>query len=261
MSSRLVPIFLAFLMIVDRANALGLPDPSVLSNPDALGLGGLPNEAIKTVGIAFDNRAYQPATPLGTSGVDLSVEATAVRVPDSFKAALVQAGFGDASQIPILPSPKLSLHKGLSDRTDIGGSLIALRDYMVVGGDIKVTLNDPELEGPTFALRLSYNYAKLGFVIAHTYSPQILMSRKMEFADPYIGLGYQYARGSVQYNFETSIPGVVVPLGPFAGAGGGAVAFLGVGLRPPHIGLKLTIEGSYSTIQAHALGLKFGFSF
>ncbi len=246
---------------VPDASAL-LPDPS---DPNSLGLGGVPNEAVKTVGIALDNRAYQPATPLGlSSGVDLSIEATVVKVPDSFKAALSSAGIDGAESIPIIPSPKLSLHKGISDRTDIGGSFIAYQGYLVVGGDIKVTTSDPEAEGPTFAIRLSYNYAKLDFVTAHTYTPQLLMSRKLEFADPYIGIGYQYVRGYVALTVPTGLPDPApqnYTAGPYNGSGGGMLAFLGVGLRPPHTGIKLTIEGSYSSAQAHALGLKFGFNF
>jgi hypothetical protein len=239
-----------------------LPDPSILSDPSALGLGNIPAEVIRVVGIALDNRPYQPATPLGlSSGADISVEATMVRIPPSFKEALELAGFGEASDIPVIPSPKINIHKGISSRSDLGGSLVWLQGYYVWGVDFKTAITDPELEGPTVALRFSYNYAKLGFVTTHTYTPQILISRRLEFADPYLGLGYQYVRGRVQYQIEIENTGIGVPFGPYRSVGGGGLAFMGVGLRIPAAGLKLTMEGSYSFVGAHALGAKFGFNF
>jgi hypothetical protein len=46
-----------------------------------------------------------------------------------------------------------------------------------------------------------------------------------------------------------------------AGAAYGFLAFTGVQFTIPNLGLQLTLEGSYSTADVHALGTKFGFAF
>jgi hypothetical protein len=263
-------IFLHFLLGPERASAQSsLPlDPSQFVDTSALE--PVASEIIKTVGMLGDHRPYQPATALGVAaGVDLSVELTLMKIPDSFKEALTGAGLSSGASIPpVLPSPKLHIHKGLGEKFDVGASLFYFRGYKFIGGDMKLVVSEPEIEGPTVALRFCYTAATIGFVQSKTYTPQVLMSRAMSFADPYIGLGYQYVTGVLDFEkTATYDPGP--PAEPvaytfrqtFTGRGGAMLAFFGVAIRPPNLGIKLTIEGAYSSAGANSLGTKFGFAF
>src|SRR4051794_7407887 len=74
-------------------------------DPDSLVSSDVVNAIVNLVGVGFQHRPYDPATPLGVAvGVDFSVEATLVKVPDSFFSSLASSGFPlGASPIPSLP--------------------------------------------------------------------------------------------------------------------------------------------------------------
>jgi hypothetical protein len=256
-------------VLYSRAHAAG-PLPDLSTDQGAL-LESISAELVKTVGIVFDHRPYQPATPLGTAaGVDLTIEATIAKVPQSFKDTMAGAGFSGVANLPVLPSPKFHIHKGMGETVDVGGSLIIYQGYKIYGGDIKVALTDPKLEGPVVAGRLSYNYSNFSYVTANTWTSQLLMSRKMVFADPYVGVGYQYVVGKAELEIPlpdgvtpemAELAGIQTAYGPYRSTSGAFIAFCGVSIQPPNIGLKLVMEGSYNTATAHTLGIKVGFAF
>jgi hypothetical protein len=144
----------------------------------------------------------------------------------------------------------------------IGGSYL-------VGGDLKICLSHPE-EGVTWAIRTSYNvnHLQIEGVTIHTttISPQLVVSKQLNFADPYVGTGFQYATGYVNAAFN--LPALASP-GPTLstihlqekGIGFGAVFFGGLSLKVPNVGFRLTLEGAYSSAQVSYLGTKIGFSF
>ena len=179
---------------------------------------------------------------------------------------------GAASGLPSLPLPRLHIHKGLGENFDLGLSGFWLTGNYLIGGDLKFVLIEGE-EGLTWAFRFCYAYNKVTVesinAVTKTYAPQILVSRKMEFADPYLGLGVAYAMGSVEADFTEQIAaeipaGFPVPdIGKFektARAYGGQL-FGGVSLKVPNSGLRLTIEMSYNTVGTSTLGVKAGFTF
>ena len=216
------------------------------------------NGMIKTIGILTDHRPYQPATPLGTSlGLDLGVEVTLSKVPADFYAA--QAALGTTpTQIPIVPIPRFHLHKGFGPVVDLGASWISYQKYSVWGFDGKIAVANFE-EGPTLAFRLNYTRATFDSISTTTWTPQVLVSRAIDFADPYIGVGYEYVYGTINYILDTPIG--PIPLPEVTGHGAAFMAFLGVAFRVPYLGVKLTLEGSYNTSDAHTLGTKIGFNF
>ncbi|MGE0615573.1 MAG: hypothetical protein AB7P04_08020 [Bacteriovoracia bacterium] len=260
------------LALIGMAATLGTAASARAAIPLPLGEGDLANQiaaqsgsvstpVIKTVGVGFMHRPYEPATPLGTSaGIDFSIETTMAKIPQDFKDALATLGNGDADGLPVLPVPKLHFHKGFG-RTDVGVSAIGYQGYLAYGADVKVVIYNPE-EGLTWALRLSYSYTKLGIVTAKTWEPAILISRGFSFANTYAGLGVQLVSGSlhVEHEFDT-------PFGPqtyaqdFTATARAVSLFMGVGFWIGPTGLKLTLEGSFSSAQAHTMGMKFGFNF
>lgn len=241
-------------------------DPGSLVDPTVLLTPSLVNATVRAMGLATDHRAYEPATPLGTSlGVDISLEATLTKLSREFFTELEKIGNNSLSSTPNYPVFRLNLHKGLGPSFDFGASLIFFDQYRTLGFEVKIPLSLPE-EGPNWALRLSYtnyyfsieNGAKVE-LSTKTFTPQIVISRPLEFAEPYLGVGYQYSFGTVTVTVPlTPLPSLVQSQG---GRGGGGTFFTGVGLKIPNTGLKITIEGAYSTADILALGTKVGFAF
>ena len=261
--------------------ALSLPFSDVLSNNLGILSNKIVNPFIKTLGIILNHRSYEPATPLGTTaGVDLGVEVTLVQMPTSLTSELATEGY-NVTFPPFLPSAKyLNFHKGISDRTDVGLSVVSFQNNLVWGADVKMVVFQPE-EGPTWALRLSYNSISLPVgtisetvvvnqitatasaslkINAVTWTPQILISKKFEFADPYIGIGYQLISGSINLTTTSNLP--IPNLNEsISGKGGSFISFLGLSLRVPGLGVRVTMEGSYCPEGYNALGAKIGIGF
>lgn len=242
-------------------------NPSDLSNPSALLDPSIVSPLIRGWGFSTDHRAYEAASGLGThAGFELSAQAVLTKLPDDFRQTLQTAGLQDPP-LPVIPVPRLILHKGLGDRLDIGFSWLRFQGISLIGGDVKVVVFKPD-EGPVWAIRMNYSASKVRFdasgaylqLEATTWKPEILLSQPLDFAEPYLGVGYELTRGSVSFNLP--LPAPFPNLSGATGAkGGGGLAFMGLALRVPGIGLRLTLDGEYSTVGAHALGAKFGFNF
>jgi hypothetical protein len=228
---------------------------------------------VTTFGLVFDHRAYEPATPLGTKiGVDLGVEVTLVQLPTSMRDSFAAQGL-DFSSLTFLPSAKiLNFHKGWTDSVDLGTSIFWFQQYRIWSVEMKVVVFNPE-EGLTWAVRLSRTALSIpigsidffgqsaSFGIATTtWTPQLVVSRKLNFADPYIAVGYQYATGGINIEGADEIR-QILGIEPVSATGGGMIAVLGLSLTPPNVGLRLTLEGAYSTAGFNSLGTKIGFSF
>lgn len=254
-------IFFGVLYFLPHAQAqVDLPfDPSLFSEISELVVGDAPEVIIRSVGLATDHRPYEPATPLGTSiGLDLGIEATLVKLPDEFSTALQNAGLTSTTAPPSIPLPRILIHKGIGNRVDIGLSWIGYRDYKIYGGDFKVVLSKPD-EGLTWALRLNYARSKISFVKTQTFTPQLLVSRKLAFADPYMGIGYQWSKGSITVPIPLPAPFDSLTQDVTAEATGKSfMSFLGVLFVLGPTGIRIGLEGSYNASGHHTLGTKVG---
>lgn len=253
------------------ARAITLDFAALGVDPDTLIDSSVRTSLTKTIGFGTQHRPYEPATPLGVAvGLDLSVEVTLFKIPDALFESLSTFGLPSSSPLPALPVAKLHLHKGFGERFDLGGSFFYLQSNWLVGGDAKITLVQGE-EGPSWAFRFCYSYASVAFspilLSTHAFSPQILVSRKMEFADPYLGIALAYGRGTISLELPADAasqlpPTVEVTPYEFSVAQAySGYAFGGVSLRIPHSGLRMTVEGAYDIGGIHTLGTKIGFTF
>lgn len=241
-------------------------DPSQFADPTTLLGFDIVSPIVKSIGLTTAHRAYEPATSLGTFvGLDMGVEVTLAKLPEDFATALTQAGSPGASNIPFLPVPRINLHKGLGPKAELGLSGILYRSYRIIGLEAKFVIAQPE-EGPTWAFRMNYTSCILTVpdtvtleLSTKTFEPEIVVSRRLDWAEPYIGIGYMAAIGTLKITVDLPDP-LPDQESSATGRGGGFLAFTGVGLRAPALGLKLTLEGSYSTEDAHTLGVKFGFN-
>ncbi len=246
---------------------------------------------VMAVGLGMDHRSFEPATPLGTAvGMDLGVSLALFKPPASLSVALENtfsnvlsgsssANFSDMNQL-VFPSLRLQLHKGIGNRVDIGISALPLvKSIPGIGGsyfygaEIKACLFRPE-EGPTISARVSYNINYLQVnaieVSTNTITPSILISRKMGFADPYLGMSLQYATGSLKMSLSpSSLPGAYASLLSGlpqvvltqTGRSYAGNFFGGVSFKFPYVGINLVLEGAYNTANMNYVGTKIGFAF
>ncbi|MBC7693651.1 MAG: hypothetical protein H7222_17935 [Methylotenera sp.] len=250
----------AGLLLSDSAQSAALPfDPSQYPDPNALIDPKFVAAIVKTIGLGTDHRSYEPATALGSYsviGLDFGVDITAAKLPKEFNDAIKLAGVKNFT-LQVLPIPRLHLHKSIGKWLGVGVSYIGYQNYKIYGGDAKVTFFEPE-EGPTFAFRLAYSTSRIGFVQTKTWNPQLVMSRRLVFADPYLGIGYQTSTGKIQ--IPISYGGYAAEINA-AGSARSFIAYSGIQFTLPTIGLQLTLEGDYSAAGIHTLGTKVGFSF
>lgn len=192
-----------------------------------------------------------------------------------------------------LPQVRPVIHKGLGSRVDVGLSGTYLPGILLgapqlslwnLGGDIKATVFQQE-EGPTVALRLCFSYSKLGFTISqnagplgtlsiplymqtYTFTPHLLMSRRLSFVEPYLGAAYILSWGSAVADL-TAVPAIA--------GGGSAIAktgfyseplvYLGASIVIPGIRLQLVpemgfkIAGLFTGTPGYSFGLKTGVAF
>jgi hypothetical protein len=243
---------------------------------------------IRTVGLTMDHRSYEPATPLGTAlGLSLGLEVTAVQPPaelnDAINSMNGATGSSGSANIPIIPSAKFHLHKGLGQFVDVGfsflppvGSIPQIQGSFFFGAELKIVLLEQE-EGLTWAVRTSYNINKLRYqdtgqdisIRTTTITPQFIISKKLLFADPYIGMATQFTSGTLDASFSIPVPEIPAELAEYIPSlsakkeakGFGLYCFGGIDIRPPATGLKFTLEGAYSPYGLNSLGTKIGFAF
>lgn len=218
---------------------------------------------VRSVGIAYDHRPYESATPLNRScsfGLDIGAEATLVKVDANFVAAVNQisaaagagGGLSSLSSLTSFVGAKVHLHKGFG-AVDLGGSLFFLMGYLMYGGDLKITLYDPP-EGPTYALRGKYSYTNLSYIEARAASAELLVSRRLAFADPYIGVGGIYLWGNMI--LPVTFLGTNYNVALDSTSAYSFYAFGGVGLDFGGSGLRIAVEGAYSLAGNPHLGAK-----
>jgi hypothetical protein len=238
----------------------GLIDPALLS---AAIPQDVADEAIRMVGNFTAHRAYQGATPISRyNSFDLNIEATLVKIGPGIIKALQSAGATSltTTDYKSLPIIKLNLRKSLNEKADLGFSGIGYVGQLILGGDVRFILHEPE-EGPTWGMRISYNYANLPAVTyvrsQNTIQTEVVASRPLDFAEPYIGLGGRYMWGTMDVPLES--PPISATK---TGSAFDLYAFTGVYF---HIigpqGLRMGVEGSYNLSSYHTLGTVFGLGF
>lgn len=221
---------------------------------------------IRSIGIAYDHRPYEGATPLTAScsfGLDIGAEATLVKVDDAFIAAIanIAAAAGGASSLSSLSSltsfvgAKVHLHKGFGP-VDLGGSLFFLMGYLMYGADLKVALYEPP-EGLTYAIRAKYSYTSLSYITARTVAGEFLLSRRLAFSDPYLGVGGIYVWGNM--TLPVDFFGTTYQVALDTASASTFYAFGGVGLDFGGSGLRIAVEGAYSLAGNPHLGVKLSF--
>jgi len=216
------------------------------------------NESAKTIGIILAHRPYQGAISIyEPSGFEVKIETTLIKIGDGIINALEANGINNASlqQAPSIPMLKGHIRKALGPSADLGISGIFYQGQYVVGGDFKFNIYDPE-EGLSSAIRLGYTYAKvpqLNLQSLSVITPELVFSRRLSFAEPYIGIGGRYITGTVSVDFP------IIGTLQKSGSGTTGYAFTGVNFMIGAKGLRLAFEGTYDLSGFSSIGTMFGF--
>ncbi|HAR41590.1 MAG TPA: hypothetical protein DCS07_02995 [Bdellovibrionales bacterium] len=246
--------------------------------------GAAAGQIVTTFGILNNHRPYEGAVAIGNK-VDLGLEVSLVHLPTSFADTLVQEGMiDDASSFAIgaLPTIKAHLHKGLGKKAEIGASGLYFRGNRILGADLKVVIFEPE-EGMTWAFRFSYaetliDLSKFGMkglpiqyegvdigqggliLNTRTFSPQLLGSVRLDFSEPYIGIGLESTSGQIEVPVTIAVQGYTQTLRTAQTSATQGLLFTGVSFRVPEVGLRLVLEGGYGTLGMSYLGTLVGIS-
>jgi len=263
-----MPVLLLLLALFSPASAQAAAfDLSLLNSSDLVG-NTIPNEvAIQTVkafGIYFAHRPYQGATSMyDVNAFDLNVEVTMMKIGDGVKNAMVDSGLTPTTpDTPGIPVAKVHFRKAMSPAVDIGISGIFYKGQYSIGGDVKIEVDNPEDGGVSKAIRLGYTYATAEYIYlksVNVISPEFVLSRRLSFAEPYLGIGGRFIFGTI------SVPFHLPPAADFnvtkSGFSTTAYAFTGVYFRLGERGLRLAMEGSYDISGFPTIGTLFGIAF
>lgn len=140
-------------------------------------------------------------------------------------------------------------------------SYIAFLKYSIYGGDFKWAFWVPD-EGPTWALRLCYAQSNLDYLRVKSWSPQLLVSRKLNFADAYLGAEYTWMTGRIvgsqTQDLGPPVGSVTVNIDVQDIKTTSASAFMGLGLRIPGVGIKIALEGPIALSKPTHWGFSWG---
>lgn len=259
-------------------------DQIVTETPLIQQFDGMAGTIVSTIGILTDHRPYRGAYPLGNSlGLEIGTEVSLVQLSNTFKTSLSTMGMSASGLPPSVPFPRLVAHKGLLPWLDLGASFLGYRTYWVYGGDAKITVYEPEEGLGAVALRLNLSHSSIEHsqdgvsykIVTDTYTPQIVVSKKLAMAEPYLGIGYQFTTGRLEVAFPVALPdpGALPPGSPEVptsvtvtvisrGTTSGLMAFGGLSFRIPQLlGFKIAMEGGWSQLGMNTLGAKVGFGF
>ncbi len=276
---RVVRIF--FLLIIGVACAT--PSRSWAQSLDALIPDSTLSPLLKTFSILTAHRPYQGAASLkagGGAGFEFGLEALLLHMPADLTAAV-----GGSGGLSVLPSARVHLGYAISPFIDVGISGLWYLGTYFAGGSLKLLLWAPE-EGPTLAVRTSYNYTYFDYagiglplpdpglqgadssgttiiLATHTLSPQVVLSKRLNWAEPYLFSGFDISTGIVTYKGSVSFAGqtVITTSSSPRKVFWGFIAGSGFIIRVPLIGLKIALEGAYSSLGMPTLGAQIGLSF
>jgi len=140
------------------------------------------------LGAALSYKAVIPATPLGITGFDLSLEVTATKL--QHLDAWDRASSGTAPDT--LYVPKLHLHKGLPAGIDLGAFYTSIpgTNISLWGAEVRYAILEGGVAQPALGLRGTYS--KLSGVDQldfNTTGLELLISKGMAIFTPYAGVG------------------------------------------------------------------------
>lgn len=140
------------------------------------------------LGAALSYKALAPAEPLGITGFDVGIEATATDMEHSALFDKASSGSGFST----LPVAKLHLHKGLPFNFDVGAFLSTAPDSNIrlFGAELRYAFLEGGVAMPAIAVRGTYTRLtgvdQLDF---DTRGVELTISKGFAMLTPYAGIG------------------------------------------------------------------------
>ena len=140
------------------------------------------------LGAALSYKALAPAEPLGITGFDIGIEATATDMEHSALFDKASSGSGFST----LPVAKLHVHKGLPFNFDVGAFLSTAPDSNIrlVGAELRYAFLEGGVAMPAIALRGTYTrLSGVDQLDLSTRGLELTISKGFAMLTPYAGIG------------------------------------------------------------------------
>ncbi len=253
---------------------------------------------INTLGALFAHRPFQGASSLTYTspdaipsdgkqpfqlGLRVELETTLMGVPAdvTVPTGTDEPGESLADSLPSVPMLRLMVKKSITPNLDFAVSGLYYQRSFFGGLSAKLLIAAPE-EGLHWAIRGTYSRTSLDFetlglpsveipvgeittatanlkLLTEQYSGELVASRKLSFAEPYFGVGILSSKGQLKVPIEITDLDYSSELATAIAINQGYYAFTGVSFFFPALGTTLGVEGSYSSLSMHSLGILLGF--
>jgi hypothetical protein len=200
----------------------------------------------KEAGAALGYRNMAPAAPLGITGFDIGVEASAMSIDKS--SSHWSAAFNDDAP-SYLVIPKIRARKGLPFGIDIGAmySYVPGSNVKLYGAELSKAILEGSVATPAVGVRATYTkLAGVNDLGLHTYGIDASVSKGFPFLTPYAGAGLMWINSEPKGDLQVLVPSLTkenisVPR-----------IFGGVVISPlPFLGI--TVEAEYAVRPIYSL--------
>jgi len=144
----------------------------------------------KEAGAAIGYRNMAPAAPLGITGFDIGVEASALSINNN--SSYWDKAFKDGTAPSYLIIPKIRARKGLPFGIDVGAmySYVPDSNIKLYGAELSKSILDGTLATPAIGVRATYTkLAGVNDLGLQTYGVDASISKGILFLTPYAGAG------------------------------------------------------------------------
>ncbi|MDH5257370.1 MAG: hypothetical protein OEX07_05165 [Gammaproteobacteria bacterium] len=161
-------------------------------NADAI-LGPTFKTVAENLVAATSYKAVAPGEPLGITGFDIGAEASVTSVKG---AADLAAAFG--TDISIIPTAKLHVHKGLPMGIDVGAVWMPeIQGISFWGGELRYSFVSGNIALPAVAVRGAYTKFSASPLSVSNTSVEATVSKGLLMFTPFLGIGNVWGNASV----------------------------------------------------------------
>jgi len=143
----------------------------------------------KELGVALAFNPMAPAEPLGITGFDAAAEVIVTDINDNND--YWKLTFKNQDTIPMIPTARIHLQKGLPFNLDIGAmySSVPATDIKLWGVELKYAILEGGITMPAISIRGAFSKLEgVNELDINTYSGDLLISKGFLFLTPYAGI-------------------------------------------------------------------------
>jgi hypothetical protein len=157
----------------------------------------------KEAGAALGYRNMAPAAPLGITGFDIGLEASAINIENN--SSYWKSAFGDDAPSYLI-IPKIRARKGLPFGIDVGAmySYVPDSNIKLYGAELSKSILDGTMATPAVGVRATYTkLAGVNDLGLHTYGVDASVSKGFLFLTPYAGAGMMWINSEAKGHLKT----------------------------------------------------------